>query len=598
VVISILLALIALEGLHVYRAARDLQSGEASLKLAVTELGSNPHDWTPQRLDAAQADQGRAAAAIRQGREQLESDPGLRGLSVLPWTGDQVMAAYHLSDAGLGAAFAVGDGVKVGRAYLGLGTQEAPPGKRALQLMQAAASSLQDADSQLSPPLVSLRADRGRRLVGPLRRRLDAALALLEPRESQIAVGAAASRIAPEVLGATGPTHYLVLFANPSELRPAGGYVGAAGAVTMDSGAPTLMFKGTDQYDAAIVHQFAIPYPLDRYLIFKDNSLGIADAGWDPDFPTTAKLSEEMYTKATGEHLAGTVQVDPYAVSALLALTGPVEVPGFGRFDAATFYPRLNYIVNVSQVPGASGKGALAPITQAILKSLLAQPVDSYTRILAILGQQAQGRHLLFSMHDRTAADLAARAGDDGAILKAPGDYLMVADANVGATKGDYYVKRAIDVKAEISAGGAQRHRLTLTYEMPETTDATDAALNDLYDGGAYHDYLRAYLPENASVAGASFTLDGTPTADKLDLVGFAHGHEYVGAYARVPRGHTLRLAIDYTIPQADGRGYQLYIQKQAGVPPSPYNLDISYPGGRYTTAGSLDTDKRASVRW
>ena len=250
----------------------------------------------------------------------------------------------------------------------------------------------------------------------------------------------------------------------------------------------------------------------------------------------------------------------------------------------------------MSRSPG-SGKDALAPITQAILNRVLSQSVGSYQRLLGILGDQARGRHLLLYMHDRDASRVLSRARYDGAVLDPPGDYLMVTDANVGATKGDYYLKRSIHLQAEIPDKGTQRHRVTLQYAMPPVADAIDAALNPS-DGGSYHDYVRVFLPENAEVANARFALDDQPTADKLDLVSFAHGHEVVGAYLRVPRGHRFELTIDYFVPSSGSRSYQLYVQKQAGTPGTPVQLEVSYPGGRLVSRKPLTSDYQAVATW
>ena len=361
---------------------------------------------------------------------------------------------------------------------------------------------------------------------------------------------------------------------------------------------PTLHLQGTDTYDPPLVHQYALPYPLDRYLVFKDNSLGLGDAGWDPDFPTTARLSEQMFTRATGSNVSGTIQVDPYAIAALLAVTGPVAVPGYGSFDSGNVFASLNFIVNVSNQPGA-GKAALGPIAGAIMGRLLAEPVQSYPRILAVLSDQVRARHVLFYMHSPDAAGLASQGLADGAVLKPAGDYLMVADGNVGATKGDFYVKKSIDFQAEVPATGDQHHQVVLTYDMPAPVDKVDEQLNPLrYDGGAYHDYVRVYLPENANVVGVTYRMDGKPADGRMDVVGFADGHEFVGTYARVPRGHKLQLFLDYSVPSGNARSYALYIQKQAGVLGTPFSVDVSYPGGRYTKTGDLTLDTTANLRW
>jgi hypothetical protein len=589
--------LILLDGLHVYRGVADLRSGETALVDSVKTLGGGPDSWSSGKLDAAVVTQGRALRRIRTGRDELRSDPLLLLASIVPVLSDQVTPLYHLADAGLAAATAEGAGIRVARDYEVMRAQAGPPGQRLVTFLQQSSPALQDADHALNPVVKPLREDLRRPLIGPVRTQVQRAVDLLGPRRQQVALAAQAARIVPGALGAQGSSHYLVLFANPSELRPAGGFIGVAGTLTFDAGQPKMTFKGAESYDPPLKHQFPVPYPLSRYLTFIDDTLGIGDAGWDPDFPATAKLSETMYTKSTGQTVDGTIQVDPYAVAAMLDVTGPIDVPGQGRFDSGNLFAKLNYIVNVQRnVPGA-GKDALAPITQTILNRVLTQPSTSYQKLLTVLADQARGRHILVSLHDQGGAQVAAQAHLDGALLNPAADYMMVVDANVGATKGDYYVKKSINFKAEVPAQGSQRHQVVLTYDMPPVADATDALLNT-FDGGAYHDYLRVYLPEKAAVEGLAYTLDGSATSDRLDLISFEHGHEVVGAFARVPRGHRVQLTLDYTVPGQGGRSYNLYIQKQAGTPPTPMDVTVSYPGGRLGGTTTLAADYAKGATW
>ncbi|MDQ6748174.1 MAG: DUF4012 domain-containing protein [Candidatus Dormibacteraeota bacterium] len=593
-----LVAVAGLEVVNLRGAARELAIAQARVRDAAATLGTNPAAWTPERITLASSLASDAAQHSRGGIRQLGYDPLLHATLPIPWLGAQARATVDLADAVSAASTALGDEISVATAYSTLRGSNLPASQALLKLLEAGAGPLEDADQVLQRSVMALDSDSRGPLVGPLAQQVNRALATIRPRLGQVHAAATAARLAPSVLGSATPARYLVLFANPSELRPAGGYVGAAGSLEVRKGTPTLKFRGTETFDPALVHQYPIPYPLDRYLVFTDDSLGLGDAGWDPDFPTTARLSEDMFTRATGDQVVGTIQVDPYAVAALLRLTGPVEVPGYGSFDAANFFARLNFIVNAGEGPG-TGKAALAPITEAVVRSVLAQPVENFPRLLSAINDQLRGRHVLLYLHAPDAARVASAGTADGAILNPKGDYLMVDDANVGATKGDFYVKRSIEFKAEIAPGRAQRHRVVLPYDMPRPVDDADERLNPARsDEGAYHDYLRVYLPDNATVTGISYVMDGRRADGKLDVVGFAHGHEFVGAFARVPRGHTLQLTLDYSLPATGARDYHLYVQKQAGVLSTPLSVDVSYPGGRYARSQPLVADVAAGVRW
>jgi hypothetical protein len=304
-----------------------------------------------------------------------------------------------------------------------------------------------------------------------------------------------------------------------------------------------------------------------------------------------------MYRSASGKQVDGTISIDPYALSALLRVTGPIDVPGYGSFDAGNLFPKLEFIVNVSTAPG-SGKGALSPIAHAVLEKVVNQPVSSWPRLLSALQEQAGKRHIQLYLHDHRLASAAAQFHTDGAVLGAGEDYLMVVDANVGVTKSDYYLRKSMTVKAELPNGGVSQHEVTLDYSLPLPVDATDRALNA--GPGEYHDYLRFYLPETATLGGLDFTEDGQPSSDGggTDPVSFEHGRQVVGTFFRLPRGHQVRLRLVYQVPLPPQSSFDLLIQKQAGIPARPTYVQVSYPGGQAARKADLAEDLSFQVSW
>jgi len=76
-------------------------------------------------------------------------------------------------------------------------------------------------------------------------------------------------------------------------------------------------------------------------------NLVLADSDWSPNFPTSAALAAEFYTRATGQPLDGVINVDPIALSYVLQVVGSVQVPPYPQVVGATnTLLELNYIVN------------------------------------------------------------------------------------------------------------------------------------------------------------------------------------------------------------------------------------------------------------
>src|SRR5207244_12119350 len=127
-------------------------------------------------------------------------------------------------------------------------------------------------------------------------------------------------------------------------------------------------------------------------------------------------------------------------------------------------------------------------IAQVILQRALAQPVGTWPRVLAAFQVQARQRHLQIALHDRDLARLLAAAQADGRLLDSPSDYLMVVDANVGATKGDFFASKRMTVSTEVYASGMTRHEVSVSYHLPAFSDEVARALNP--GDGTYRDYV------------------------------------------------------------------------------------------------------------
>jgi hypothetical protein len=501
-----------------------------------------------------------------------------------------------MADAAGDATAALGDFIAVAKVYEASRAAQGPPGPNFVRALESTAPLFEDADAHLRHALATLRPDLQRPLASQLAGRLKREVDSINRAQADAAGAAGSARHLPKALGAAGPKTYLLIFANPAELRPTGGFAGTVGTMTVTQGTVTkLEIHSQDYYNALYKQRFDIPYPLARHFLFFRNSLEIGDAGWDPDFPSSARLMEDMYRSATGQEVDGTISVDPYAIAAMLGVTGPVSVPRYGTFDAGNFFQSVNVIVNVSRAPGA-GKEALNFIAPALVAKLQEQPVSRWPALLTAFRDQAIGRHLQFFMHDGALAAQAAQARFDGALVPTGDDYLMVVDGNVSATKSDYYLRKSMQLKVEVYPSGLTRHELVLRYELPVPVDDVDRALNPR--DGAYGDYVRIYLPETATPRGFSFTMDGKQGDGGLERLSQEHDKQIVGAYFNLPRGHLAELRLTYDVGLADGHGYRLLLQKQGGVPGLATDLQISYPGAILQRKLSLTRDESVSVKW
>ncbi len=598
VAVAVAVALpIALSATDAGFAVRDLRHGVGQLEQAYAVLGTAPAGWTPERVAAARGLQRGAQGEIDHASSRLRANLLTRATSVAPGLDDQTRTGLDLALSAEAAAIAFGDFIQFVERYQAARSESKPVGQRMLDVLVAAAPLMQDAERLLDTALARLQHDLDRRLFPALESQVRAAMHRLQPLRDFAATATLAGQFLPAALGLSARKTYLLLFANPAELRPAGGFVGNIGSVTLEAGtARALEVRPEESLDALYGSRFPVPSALGRRLGFPNNSLDIGDAGWDADFPTSAALSEQMYTSATGRTVDGTISIDPYAVAALLKIAGPVAVAPYGSFTAANFFDRINQIVNIDK-DQSSGKKALPAISRAVVDHILSAPADLWLQMLTASQEQARGRHIQLHLHDPSLAAAARAAHFDGAVMGSStgGDYLMVVDGNVGGTKGDLYVRKQMTEKIEVDSSGLVRHELILRFQYP--AGATDAAVPKGADN-AYRDYLRLYLPELSTVAGFYQVEPDGRRGGAIEDLTVEHGKRVVGTFFRLAAGQSIELHLLYQAPIDSRLGYRLYLQKQAGVQSRAADLQISYPGGVETRQLSGEFDEEVRLSW
>ncbi len=552
-------------------------------------------------MAAAQRELRDGQVAIDRGRARLEVDPLLTVARPLPLAGDQAVAVRDLAAAAADTARASRNLAQVAALYAETSGGSGAAGGRVIEILTRSAPLLTDAHQRLDRSLTAINRDRGLHLLPSLRATLDSAAVDVAKADQDVALGAQLATTLPPALGAGTSRRYLVLLANPTELRPDGGFAGVVGTMVFDKGNPSAIHL-VDQFtlNPAYTQKFPIPAPLGRYLRFYNNSLELGDEGWDPDFPTTASLAEKMWQSATRESVDGVIELDPQAIASLLQVTGPVNVPGVGSFNSDNLLTELNILVNAQ---GVAKSTAVPPVAEAVIKAILTTPGSNWSRLAAILLDQARQRHVQLYVHDATLEGVIRADSFDGRVREfGEGDYLMVVDANVGATKGDAYVVKNLALKVEKPASGLTRHQVTVSYSFPPLQNDIDRKLNPKSannPAGAYRDYVRFYIPEAASLTGFRVQVDGKAAfSNSIAENGIEHGKRVVGAFIEIAPGHSGDVTITYDAPLDPASNYRLLLQKQAGRPALPATLKVSYPGGiaERKTDGTADAVLR--VAW
>jgi hypothetical protein len=390
-------------------------------------------------------------------------------------------------------------------------------------------------------------------------------------------------------LGIAGQARYLVLAQSPAELRPAGGYTGTVGVITVSNGQLTeRSFKDVYFYDL----QPNIPFvePPDE---LADHLLGtaswqLADAAWSPDFPTSAQNALHLYTLESGDaDIDGVIALTTYAVDRLLEVTGPIDVPEYGVTVASgeVTMTALRLTRGVS-TPDSDRKAFLQALADLTLDKLRSLPPADWPRLFDAFNEMRERREVLVWFADPYLQAAVATTPLGGSTRQDAGDYLAVVEANVSPTsKYNLVVTRRDSLTVTIDLKGQTTSDLNLTWQNDSTLPGEPYESIRSYStsgAGQYGAFVRVLTTASTSFVEA----DGVATLgiDDVELVTSEAGRNVFGNYLLMDPGQS-SLHYRWTAPdgasQAEGLWtYRLTVQKQPGVITVPTSVSVLLPAG------------------
>jgi hypothetical protein len=381
--------------------------------------------------------------------------------------------------------------------------------------------------------------------------------------------------IADFVLKKDGETRtYLILFQNNYELRPGGGFIGSFGIVKIKDG-ELLDFNvhDTGNFDGRIPSTVEPPYPMKETL--RIGSWKLRDSNYSPDFPTNAKQAETFYRMGEGgEAFDGIVGITTDVLVSFLEVTGPVEVDGFpGTYGGESAVWDLEYQVEKGFLEQGIERGERKSMMnllgwKVLDKVKMMSLADRYRLFEAVLADlHAKDIQLFFDDEDATRK--ISEAGWDGAIERDwKNDSLLAVDANLGAWKSDYFVKRSYEYTVDFSKEKPMA-RFAVTYK--HTATEKDWRTND------YQSFLRLYVPKGSWLE----TSEGFSTepvfGEELDRRTF-------GALVHVPLGGEKTVVFQYALPETIRPAFhEILVEKQPGLHNIPVSVTIIKKDGSKT---------------
>lgn len=599
VIAFVLVALLVVEGYRALSFYRDVTAGVDSLRTLRSRIDVDQLDRDEPALLADRRAIERAADHLEGARSFADSDPLLGVAGMLPVVGKQadgVKALVHAADQSAATGL---DAVDLALAFA---RYEPDPQKTAIEeavvFLDGQEEPLARTRASLDA-LVEARQDVPDGLIGPMDegvQELDDALVELEAlvRGYERAQG-----FLPELLGYYGERRYLLLPQNNTELFPSGGLISSYGILTINAGRlekVELEYFGTlyERWQSQTHEYVEPPAPLKHYLK-KNFSWALGEAGWYPDFTTTADLATDFVMRGGAPETDGTIAIDMFFMKELLGFLGPIKVPEYDitvdkdNFDEVA----LQYTRNEYYEPGQPKKAFLSYLAREVMTRLLTTPKDRWVDMLTLLDRMGRERHLQLDFNNEELTALSREYGFAGGLRSTATDYALIADTSVNSTKLNLILNTAAALSVSLTEDGAAHSNLTYKVQnpFPEWQAGRDPELvRALMLDGIYGCYLRVYVPRQARLQ--NVTLNGRGAGP--EEVGLEFGRAVFGRYFRVNPGDEQSLSFEYesrdvVVRDGDDYVYTLQLRKQAGTDAVPVALNIDLPPGAELMSATVD---------
>lgn len=397
------------------------------------------------------------------------------------------------------------------------------------------------------------------------------------------------SKFLEDFIGTKGTKKYLILFQNPSELRPTGGFPGTYGVVSFKDG-KLQDFQVDDVYNLdGQLKELIIP-PLQLQHITPN--WGMRDANWFIDFPTSARKITEFYKKESGQDVDGVITFSPKIVARILDIVGPVEMPEYNlTLDSNNLLPTLQEEVEYNG-DRKQPKQIIMDLAPRMLEKLYSAESGKWLEIFNILIASMEQKDILMYFRDLNLESFSVDKGFSGQVINTESDYLMVTFTNVKGSKTDLVMDSSLKVQTTAptlrsgqAESGGVKHKVSITRThngggskygfynkqsptyvrvlVPENAEFIDLTGNSRPNFKPLIDYTNSEFKKDEDLA--KFEEESYTDQETGVTVYKEAGKTEFGFWMIINPGETRTVDLEYTVPSS-GEGYQFYVQKQPGL--------------------------------
>ena len=384
----------------------------------------------------------------------------------------------------------------------------------------------------------------------------------------------------PHFLGFQKPQTYLILFANNTEMRPGGGFLGTYATVRIINGkAELLAVEGTEVLDRRTP---ALWKPIPPQIL--QEKLGVdrwyfRDSNWSPDYAINVKKALEFYKAEGGvarEQIDAVLTFTPTVLEKLLEITGPLTIEGI-IFNAQNVTRELEHEVEYGfkdkGISFENRKKIIEPFFHALLRKVGPDMILHSEKYSALFDELAKEKQVLAYFQDPIIQKIMREKDWSGEVKVTSGDYLLWVDANLGALKTDAVLKRNLfySFQKEIAS-----NQFIATAKM----EYRHTGVYDKFTS-RYRTYSRVYVPIGSKLLSVkSFDKNGAMQVLSDVDQGVELEKQWFGTFFSIEPGEIKELEFRYVLPQNvknTQKEYSLLVQKQAGLQNAQLTLHLNF---------------------
>lgn len=353
---------------------------------------------------------------------------------------------------------------------------------------------------------------------------LETSIDLVRSRLQEVAPVTAQLRTAVPLLypmlGGEGTRHYLLMFQNNAEERASGGNPASMAMLGVKDGKVTLGRQASST-------DFPHPYDTPPYTptgagnkdwstIYGDHASSyVTNITMTPDFPSTAKMAAAMWQQEFGGTVDGVISFDPVALSALLTVTGPIELADGTTIDAANAVSFLLHDVYAKYPDTGTQDAVFASAARSVFTMITSGEGDPRAYLAQLAPVVAEQRLKMWSTH----------AEEQALLLTSPLGTMLPADNNRATVLGvynnddstskmSYFMDQSVTVLTK-TCEGVPTHTLTATVTNTLDKNQVDSlpdyvrAHQQRIPPGGDRQWVQVYGPVGGTLE--SVTIDGKP---------------------------------------------------------------------------------------